>query len=57
MIKGWRNDPKWVEHYQKRDDDRAMRRMDRVRSEIHAEQLRATVERLRKPPVMWATLG
>ena len=33
MVKGWRNDPHWVEHYQKRDSDRLERQFQRIKSE------------------------
>lgn len=31
MIRGWRNDPRWVEHYAKRDHDRIAREIERIK--------------------------
>jgi hypothetical protein len=58
MIKGWRNDPRWVEFYAKRNRERMQREIDRLKAEtaiamdnaradaqmerIHAKPLRAT---------------
>lgn len=48
MIRGWRNDPRWVEHYQRRDKERAEREIEfrKMRMEaVNAELLRRSLER------------
>lgn len=44
MIRGWRLDPRWVEHYAKRDHDRIHREIERIKMEYQMEQLRADAE-------------
>jgi hypothetical protein len=43
MIRGWRNDPRWVEFYKKRDEERARREMQRAEIEM---QLRLNESRV-----------
>ena len=37
MIRGWRNDPRWVEFYKQRDLDRLQREIQRMRLEAQEE--------------------
>lgn len=34
MIKGWRNDPRWVAHYNKRDAERRERAIERAKRDL-----------------------
>ena len=53
MIKGWRNDPRWIEHYAKRDEDRAQRQFERVKLEhdmaMLDRRIADSVERMKNP--------
>ncbi len=53
MKRGWKLDPQWVAHYEKRDHDRAQRQIDRIRSEYEMQVWNAKIEQtmrdLRKP--------
>ena len=44
MKRGWRNDPTWVAYYEKRDRERAERRMAIVRAEVKAMMEEATID-------------
>lgn len=44
MIKGWRLDPRWVEYYAKRDNDRIAREIERIRLKYELEQSRIDAE-------------
>lgn len=39
MIKGWRNDPSWIEHYSQRDKERSLRELTlmKIRTDIERE--------------------
>lgn len=55
MIKGWRNDPRWVAFYAQRDKDRAEREIEvskMNRHAMHAQRLADSMARrnLSKPP-------
>jgi hypothetical protein len=53
MIRGWRLDPRWIAHYEKRDRERAQRAMQRLemehRMKYNADALEASMRRLRTP--------
>lgn len=42
MKRGWRNDPAWIEHYRKRDEDRAQREFTRhkLAAELYMEAMK-----------------
>ena len=61
MIKGWRNDPKWVEFYRLRDERRIQREIERMKMMAQMQALSDDIERSlrtleRKPltEVAWA---
>ncbi len=61
MIRGWRNDPRWVEFYKKRDEERIDRAVERERLRIkmemderHAKRLMLALE---KKPLTTADWG
>lgn len=43
MITGWKNDPKWVEHYEKKKEERLMRQTNLPRSQMAQEQIAAAL--------------
>lgn len=45
MIKGWRLNPLWVEHYAKRDKARLERQLQRAQIEVRQEMLNIDMER------------
>ena len=45
MKRGWRNDPVWVEHYRKRDSERIMREMERMRIKSSMREVNAELAR------------
>lgn len=53
MVKGWRNDPRWVELYERRSRERLQREIDRIKIEFHmrqsAEDLEMKMRSLRRP--------
>ena len=61
MIKGWRNDPKWVEFYRLRDERRIQREIESMKMMAQMQALSDDIERSlrtleRKPltEVAWA---
>lgn len=52
MIKGWRNDPQWVEFYKRRDQERVLRRLAILSAESQLQMSRLVnedfIERIRK---------
>lgn len=44
MIKGWRNDPAWVEFYAKRDSERMAREIKRIKDEVSLQQSLAAAD-------------
>ena len=55
MIRGWRNDPRWVEFYAKREFEREQRQIKRIQEEILLQQLieesEASMRRIKWPTV------
>lgn len=44
MIKGWRNDPKWVEYYEKKSAYKVNRRMYKLQTEAQIDQMMMTIK-------------
>jgi len=42
MIKGWRNNPQWVDYYNKKHDAKIQRQADRMRAEVQIQQMMMT---------------
>lgn len=62
MIRGWRNDPAWVEFYQRREQERSQRRLERLRMEMQIavdnERAEAQLRTLRTlKPKDWEVIG
>ena len=59
MIRGWRNDPRWIEHYRLRDERSAQRQIERINMESQMIQtqrdLERSFERLRRPSLTMTT--
>lgn len=55
MVRGWRNDPRWVEFYKRRDEERAQREIMRLNLELqmrqNAEALDRAIERMTRKPL------
>lgn len=45
MVKGWRNDPRWVEIYERRDRERIERAIARMKAEHQLQMTRADADR------------
>lgn len=46
MIRGWRNDPMWVEHYKKREQERLDLEVQRLKLEAQMMQSQREINRL-----------
>ncbi len=44
MKRGWRNDPAWIAHYAKRDEDMAKRQIERIKFENLQQMLQVDVD-------------
>lgn len=38
MIKGWKNNPQWVQHYERKKTEKIQRQIDRMRANINIDQ-------------------
>jgi hypothetical protein len=44
MIKGWRNNPQWVQHYERKTTEKIQRQIDRMRTNMNIDRAMMAID-------------